>query len=110
MADALRRGDVVLILVVHDLFRKVRTALVVSSDTDNEVSDDLILAAITSNVSRRFSNADVLLENSEAWFELSGLRTTSMLRASKIVTLAQRLIYAKIGRLDSQIWPMSTAR
>jgi mRNA interferase MazF len=105
MADGIRRGDIVLIpFPFTDLSgRKARPALVVSSDLDNEHSDDLILAAITSNVSHLFSNADLLLEDSADWFESSGLRTTSMLRASKIVTLAQPLIYSRIGRLEGEI-------
>jgi len=87
-------GDVVTALFIHSdaSGRKVRPALVVSSEDFNQETRHVILAAIsTKPVKDRF---DVMLEK---WKE-AGLRFPSKVRVGKLVTVDARLV-RKIGSL-----------
>lgn len=94
-----KRGDVVLIAFPFtDLSTtKMRPALVVSSDVFNQNHLDIVLVAITSQVSKRIPLSDHLLSLEDQ--KRAGLPKPSVIKLGKVVTLDQRLIRKKLGRL-----------
>ena len=94
-----KRGDVVLVAFPFtDLTTaKMRPGVVVSSDRFNKKYSDLIIAAITSQMPSHFSEEDFPL--SPADLESAGLPKASLVKLGKIVTLDQRLIRKKLGRI-----------
>ena len=90
-----RRGDVVLVpFPFTDLSGlSNRPALVVSRDSYNRATNDLILAQITGNISMR-RQGDYQIA---AW-QQAGLRAPSVIR-TKLVTLAARRVRRNIGQL-----------
>jgi mRNA interferase MazF len=81
---------------------KVRPALVVSSDSYNQNSQDAVFILITSNISRR-GPFDVAVAKTHPEFALSGLRFDSAVRIDKITTLNKRLAAATIGRFGPKL-------
>jgi len=98
----LHRGDIVLVpFPFTDLTgRKVRPAVIVSPDP---VGEDIILAFITSVVPLPLLSTDFLLEESHLEFPLTGLRTASVFRMTKLVTLHRSLILRRLGKVGPQI-------
>ena len=94
-----RRGDVVLVAFPFtDLTTtKLRPALVVSSDVFNQKNPDIIVVAITSRVPQRIPEAHNLLTPQDQ--KQAGLPKPSLVKLGKIVTLDQRLIRKKLGRI-----------
>jgi mRNA interferase MazF len=107
---AFRRGDVVLVgFPFTDLASvKMRPALVVSSDDFNELGQDLILAAITSQVARKISSPDHFLPAEDQ--KQAGLPKPSLVKLGKIVTLDQRLIRKKLGRISDPTLSLLTLK
>ncbi len=81
---------------------KVRPALVVSSDSYNQNSQDAVFILITSNISRR-GPFDAAVAKTHPEFALSGLRFDSAVRIDKITTLNKRLAVATIGRFGPKL-------
>jgi mRNA interferase MazF len=75
---------------------KRRPVLVISSDAHNNVSQDIIVAAITSNISSSFS--DVTIDNS--YLEYGSLPRLSIIRPDKLYTLSQAIVVHSFGRLS----------
>ena len=98
----LHRGDIVLVpSPFTDLTgRKVRPAVIVSPDP---IGKDLILAFITSVVPSPLLSTDFLLEKSCLEFPLTGLRTASVFRMAKLVTLHRSLILRRLGKVAPEI-------
>ena len=92
-----RRGDIVLVTFPFtDLTAtKQRPALVISPDSVNQLSQDLILAAITSQLTE--DEYGLPLEAGD--FAEGHLPKQSMLRLTKIFTIHSLLIRKKIGAL-----------
>jgi mRNA interferase MazF len=95
----LRQGDVVLVpFPFADLAgQKVRPAVVVSG---NPQGSELILAFITSvltNRSARGAEAEILQTDPE--FSASGLKSDSLIRLDKLVTLSSAVVSRRIGRI-----------
>jgi mRNA interferase MazF len=97
-----KRGDVVLIhFPFTDLSNsKQRPAVVVSSDQSNAISEDLLLAAITSQVPARFAADEYLIPAQD--LARCGLPKPSISRVAKLVTLHRNLVIKQIGRLPSE--------
>jgi mRNA interferase MazF len=97
---AFKKGDVVLVAFPFtDLTSsKVRPALVVSSDSFQRSGLDVVLAGITSQIPKKIPATDFLLSLEDQ--HLAGLPKPSLVRLGKIVTLDQRLIRKKLGRLS----------
>ena len=95
------QGDILLIpLPFTDLSsQKKRPVLVLSKQNYNDIADDLIVAAITSNVDSKpyvipFSNSDMV----------DGLlKITSCIRADKIYTLSQNIVIKRFGKVKPEI-------
>jgi mRNA interferase MazF len=77
---------------------KTRPALVVSSDAFQKSGLDIVLAGITSQVPKKIPVGDFLLSPEDQ--RQAGLPKPSLVRLGKIVTLDQRLIRKKLGRIS----------
>lgn len=75
---------------------KVRPAIVVSPDPDNESLDDGLFLLITSNISR-VSPHDIVVDSSHPEFPATGLLRPSALRVNKLFTLRKTLIKKRLG-------------
>ena len=95
------QGDILLIpLPFTDLTaNKKRPVLVLSKQSYNSMADDLIVAAITSNVDSKpyvikFANTDMTAGT---------LVTESCVRADKIYTLSQDIVVKRFGKVSDAI-------
>jgi mRNA interferase MazF len=87
-----------------DLSRqKTRPAVVISSASYNTRMSDLILVAISSKTTSIDSAFDLLIPSTHPLFAATGLRTPSIIRTGKIVTIAQEMIYRKLGNLPTDL-------
>jgi mRNA interferase MazF len=98
------RGDIVLVqFPFTDLSgQKVRPAVIVA----RVVGPDLTVAFVTSQAVGGYTAAQVLLDDGDAEFSATGLRTTSTIRADRLVTLHRSLFLRRLGRLG----PLATGR
>jgi len=98
----LQRGDIVLVpFPFTDLTRqKARPAVVVSSQRFNTTSPDVILVAISSKLPAIANDMELIVRHGSAGFQATGLRVSSVIRPTKLVTLQQSLIYTTLGKLD----------
>ena len=99
---ALHQSDVVLVpFPFADLTgTKLRPAVVVSSDPQEP---ELILAFITSVMANRSPRgAEVAILQDDPEFELAGLKTDSLIRLDKLVTLSRAIIHRQLGSLGPQ--------
>ena len=94
-------GDIVLVPFPFTDFStfKQRPCVVLSSARFNRFHPDIILAAITSQLSGRRSEDEYVLTEKEQI--ISGLPKPSMVKAGKIITIDQRLIRKSLGRLPT---------
>lgn len=107
---AYRRGDVVLIAFPFtDLATtKMRPAVIVSSDTFNGRNLDVILVAITSQVPKTTTEDEHLLSTDDQ--KQAGLPKRSLVKVGKIVTLDQRLIRKRLGRISDPTLSLLTLK
>lgn len=96
-----RQGDILLIPVPFtDLTSsKRRPVIVLSNNMYNSNTDDIIVAAITSNVlSKKYS---ILITNNDL---IEGnLKVDSCIRADKIYTLSQNIVIKEFGKINEKI-------
>lgn len=101
LKHAYKRGDVVLVLFPHSDLRtaKPRPALVVQADNLKTGLPQLIVAMITSNLSRADhpSRVTVLLTTPEG--QESGLLNDSVVMTDNLATIAETAIDRAIGRI-----------
>ena len=86
----------------------MRPALVVSSDAFNNQNLDVVLVAITSQISRKAASTDHLLSTHDQ--KQAGLPKLSLVKVGKIVTLDQRHIRKKIRRLSDPTLSLLTLK
>lgn len=96
-----KQGDVLLIPIPFtDLSTsKKRPVLVISNSEYNRKTEDLIVAAITSNIDEKdysivFNNGDMIEGN---------IKVVSCVRADKIYTLSKTIVTKKIGTVAPQV-------
>lgn len=96
-----KQGDILLIPIpFSDLTSsKKRPVLVLSNDDYNDKTDDLIVAAITSNITRR--DYTVLISNRD--MQEGNLHVDSCVRVDKIYTLSQNIVINKFGRVKPEV-------
>jgi mRNA interferase MazF len=94
-----KRGEIVLVpFPFTDLTGvKQRPALVISSDAFNAVRDDVLIAAITSQVPGNLKPDEFLIPVAE--LSAGGLPKPSIVKLLKLVSLHQRLVVKRIGQL-----------
>lgn len=96
-----KQGDILLIPIPFtDLTSsKKRPVLVLSNDDYNSKTEDIIVSAITSNITSKdysifITNSDLLEGN---------LKVDSCIRVDKIYTLAQNIVIKKFGEVNDDI-------
>jgi mRNA interferase MazF len=96
------RGDVVLVdyPFTDRTGSKVRPTLVVSTDELHQ-SDDAIIAAITSVIRVRLKSSELFIEVAKPDARGSGLLSNSIVDCWNILTIDQRFILRRLGRLPS---------
>ena len=96
-----KRGDVVLVpFPFTDLSSaKQRPALVVSADALNSLRDDLLVAAITSQIPAQLGADEFAIPGHE--LAACGLPKPSIVRLTKLVALHRRLVIRRIGALPT---------
>lgn len=95
------QGDILLIPIpFSDLSSiKKRPVIVLSNDDYNSKTDDIIVAAITSNIlSKEYSVLITINDLVEG-----NLKVDSCIRADKIYTLSKNTVIKKFGKVNSDI-------
>jgi mRNA interferase MazF len=99
---SVQRGDVVLIDYPYATAggSKVRPALVIQNDKDNQRLVNTIVAQITGTVQRATTEAtQLLIDVSTAEGQQSGLRYTSVVNCRNLFTINQQDVLRKLGSL-----------
>jgi mRNA interferase MazF len=98
---ALTKGDLVLVqFPFTDLTQtKLRPALVLHANLD---LDEITLCFISSQNVTNLSTEEFGILTSDEEFRETGLRISSKVRVTRIVTLQSRLILRRLGRLSDQ--------
>ena len=99
----IQRGDVVLCRVPMPstglMQFKLRPAVVVSKDVNNQRLDDVIVAPCTSNISRSSEPTQYLIDGAE--ITTAGIRVPSAVRCEALLTIPKVLIVRTLGRLSN---------
>jgi mRNA interferase MazF len=100
---SVRRGEVVLIDYPYTTSgSKVRPALVVQNDRDNQRLPNTMVAQITSNVQRALTEpTQYLIDLGRPEGQQSGLRRTSAVNCVNLFTIDQRDILHTLGNLPA---------
>jgi mRNA interferase MazF len=93
------RGDVILVPFPFSdqTATKKRPAIIVSSDTYNSISQDVVIMAITGQIRGHIGVGEFLIED----WQSAGLLKPSAVK-SAISTIEQRLVVKILGRLSSK--------
>jgi len=97
----LKQGDILLIPIPFTNLssNKKRPVLVISNDLYNNKTEDILVAAITSNIDGK--EYEILISNEDM---LSGtLKLESCIRADKIYTLSQSIVISMFGSVKPEI-------
>ena len=96
-----KRGDVVFVpFPFTDLSSaKQRPALVVSADVFNSTRDDVLVAAITSQIPAQLAVDEFMIPAGE--LAACGLPKPSILKLSKLVALHRQLVIKRVGVLPA---------
>lgn len=99
-----KRGDIVLVpFPFTDLTRqKARPAVVISPQSFNASSPDVILVAISSRLPTTSGEMELIIRHDTAEFKSTGLRVSSVVRTAKLVTMKQSPVYRTLGKLDDR--------
>ena len=97
-----RRGDVILCRVPMPSTRltqfKLRPAVVVSKNVNNQRLSDVIVAPCTSNTSRHREATQYLIDGME--IAATGIRVPSIVRCEALMTIPKTLIVGTLGCLS----------
>ena len=94
-----RRGDIILVpFPFTDLSSvKQRPALVISSDALNAAGDDVLVAAITSQIGPKLAAEEFLIPSND--LAVCGLPKPSLVRVAKLAALHRQLVIKRIGSM-----------
>ncbi len=99
----IQRGDVILCRVPMPSTRltqfKLRPAVVVSKDVNNQRLDDIIVAPCTSNISWSGEPTEYLIDGAE--ITTAGIRVPSAVRCEALMTIPKAMIMRTLGRLSN---------
>lgn len=99
----IQRGDVILCRVPMPSTRltqfKLRPAVVVSKDVNNQRLDDIIVAPCTSNISWSGEPTQYLIDGAE--ITTAGIRVPSAVRCEALMTIPKAMIMRTLGRLSN---------
>lgn len=96
-----KQGEILLITLPFSNLKssKQRPVLVISNDEYNIKSEDIIVAAITSNICRRDNS--LIIDNNDL---IEGsLRMDSCIRSDKLFTLSQTIVIKKFGKVRHSV-------
>ncbi len=98
-----KRGDVILTLFPDSNLRtaKKRPVLIVQADNLQTNLPQIIVAMITSNLSRKGHSSRVLVELSTPVGKQSGLLSDSIIATDNLATLHEKFIDRKLGSLPN---------
>ena len=98
----MKPGDIVLIRFPQaDLLEgKLRPALTLAVAPGNH--PDLLLALITSREYQAMPQFDEILDPAEMDFDLTGLKTRSVIRLARLASVEPSLISARLGHISSE--------
>ena len=98
-----KRGDIILApFPFTDLSSaKQRPALVVSSDALNARSDDVLVAAITSQIPSRLTAEEFMIPSGD--LVACGLPKPSVVRVAKLAALHRQLVIKRIGFMPEPV-------
>jgi mRNA interferase MazF len=98
-----KRGDIILVpFPFTDLSStKQRPALVISSDALNARSDDVLVAAITSQIPGRLTAEEFLIPPGD--LAACGLPKPSVVRVAKLAALHRQLVIKRIGLMPTPL-------
>lgn len=96
-----KQGDIVLIPVpFSDLTNsKQRPVLIISSDTYNKMTEDIVVVAVTSQL--KDLDYSVIIETKD--LNEGELKVTSAIRADKVYTLSKDIVKRKFGKVNSKV-------
>ena len=96
-----KQGDIVLIPVpFSDLSnRKQRPVLIISNDDYNQLTDDILCVAITSQL--KDLDYSVVIEQKD--LDEGALKVRSAVRADKVYTLSKGIIRKRFGKVNAEI-------
>ena len=96
-----KQGDILLIPIPFtDLTStKKRPVLVLSNNSYNDKTNDILVAAITSNISEK----DYTVMISKVDLEIGDLKVDSCIRTDKIYSLSQGIVIKTFGRVKPHI-------
>ncbi len=99
---ALKRGDIILVpFPFTDLTSsKIRPAIIVSPNPQRE---DIIIAFISSVVSKPVGNTEFLLVSNHPDFAATGLKKDSIFKMNKLLTIHNALILRRLGKISPAI-------
>lgn len=96
-----RQGDIVLIPVPFSDLKnqKQRPVLIISSNSYNEMTEDIVVLAITSKL--KDLGYSVMIESKDL---MEGeLKVTSEIRTDKVYTLSKDIVRKKFGQVNTEI-------
>jgi len=99
----IKRGDILLLSFpfTDQQTRKVRPALVISSNSFNKRSQDAIFVFITT---KEYTEPfDIRIKETDPSFQTTKLKAASTLRISKLMCLEQKLAIRRLGHVDKHI-------
>ncbi|HEV2949933.1 MAG TPA: type II toxin-antitoxin system PemK/MazF family toxin [Gemmataceae bacterium] len=101
----MKRGDVVLAdFPFQDIpGSKVRPAVVVQNDTDNQALANTIVAMISGNLSDAGRPANVFVDPATSDGAGSGLRGPSLIKCCNLATVRQQRILRVIGQVSNAV-------
>ena len=79
---------------------KLRPALVIRRVPGRY--DDWLICLISSNLHPELPGFDHLIRESDEDFDISGLKTASLIRISRLATVEQKLFVGTIGKISDQ--------
>jgi mRNA interferase MazF len=96
-----KQGDIVLIPVpFSDLTnRKQRPLLIISNNSYNKMTEDIVVAAITSQL--KDLDYSVVIVSKD--LKEGELKVTSAIRVDKVYTLSKNIVVKKFGRVNSEV-------
>ena len=98
----MNRGDIVIVdFSQSNPSAGVRPAVVIQNDRDNGRIQNTIVAQVTSNIRRAHEDTHLLIDQTHADWQQSGLRLASVVNTSNIPTVRQADIRHVIGSLST---------
>jgi mRNA interferase MazF len=106
------RGDVVIALFPNadGSPPKARPVLVVQADAYNAKLRNLIVAAVTTNLTHAADPASLLIDVGTPDGQASGLRQNSVVSCINLATISDALVARKIGQLPAALMQQVNAR